>query len=59
MEKVLNKPIVVPPVVIAWLEEHFPDKLPKVTITQSDLAYLLGQQSVVEALRQLNESEED
>lgn len=59
MEKVLNKPIVVPSAVIAWLEEHFPDKLPKVTITQPELAYLLGQQSVIEALRQLNESEED
>lgn len=59
MEKVLNKPIVVPPVVIAWLEEHFPDKLPKSTITQTELAHLVGQQSVIEALRQLNETEED
>lgn len=59
MEKVLNKPIVVPPAVIAWLEEHFPDKLPRSTITQVELAHLIGQQSVLEALRQLNESEED
>lgn len=59
MKKVLNKAVIVPPAVIAWLGEHFPDKLPKTTITQVELAFLVGQQTVVDALRLLNESEEE
>lgn len=53
------KTTLVPPAVLEWLEQNFPNKLPAgLTTTIEEIRYLQGQQSVIEALRQLNENDE-
>jgi len=42
---------------LALLEETYPNKLPNKILDKPDLAFLLGQQSVVQRIREIHEEE--
>ena len=45
---------------LTFMEEQFPDKLPKdTTVSVEDVRVLQGQQMVVEKLRQLHDNEDE
>tara|TARA_E500000318_G_scaffold110499_1_gene126133 strand:+ start:4108 stop:4281 length:174 start_codon:yes stop_codon:yes gene_type:complete len=55
---ILNQNVVIPEFVLQILEEKFPNKLPEYQINEKELAHLLGQRSVINYLKSLNEIEE-
>tara|TARA_X000001382_G_scaffold129872_2_gene123020 strand:- start:7 stop:180 length:174 start_codon:yes stop_codon:yes gene_type:complete len=55
---ILNQNVVIPEFVLQILEEKFPNKLPEYQINEKEIAHLLGQQSVINYLKSLNEIEE-
>ena len=52
---ILNQNVVIPEFVLQILEEKFPNKLPEYQISDTKLAELLGQQSVINYLKSLND----
>ena len=52
----MNKPPPVPPKLVTWLEETFPDKLPGGPTDDFELGRLVGQQDIVRKLRKISES---
>ena len=56
---ILNKNVVIPEFVIAILDEKFPNQIPKRDITEKELSYLQGQQSVIDYLISINRDDEE
>jgi len=56
---ILNKNVVIPEFVIAILDEKFPNQIPKRNITEKEISYLQGQQSVIDYLISINRDDEE
>jgi|14BtaG_2_1085337.scaffolds.fasta_scaffold92326_2 hypothetical protein len=56
---ILNKNVVIPEFVIAILDEKFPNQIPKRDITEKEVSYLQGQQSVIDYLISINRDDEE
>jgi len=56
---ILNKNVVIPEFVIAILDEKLPNQIPKRDITEKEVSYLQGQQSVIDYLISINRDDEE
>tara|TARA_R100001463_G_C3474737_1_gene216279 strand:+ start:463 stop:633 length:171 start_codon:yes stop_codon:yes gene_type:complete len=55
--KTIGYKLLVSKELLTLLEGIYPDKLPTKVVDKEDLAFLLGQQSVVQRLREIHEDE--
>lgn len=58
MQKVITKTTFLTKDLIKFLEDQYPDRLPRGQISERDLAFLQGQRDVVEYLKQTYEQED-
>ena len=58
MQKVITKTAFLNKDLIKFLEEQYPDRLPRGQTSERDLAFLQGQRDVVDFLKQTYEQED-
>lgn len=58
MQKVISKTSFLTRDLIKFLEEQYPDTLPRGKVNERDLAFLQGQRDVVDFLKQTYEQED-
>lgn len=58
MQKVITKTAFLNKDLIKFLEEQYPDRLPRGQISERDLAFMQGQRDVVDFLKQTYEQED-